>query len=104
WKMLIPYLARRYRVVTFDGPGNGSSSKPFEPEPYTAESHVGYALAVLDATRAGPVSVIAVSGGTHRSLRLAADHRDRVVSMILFGPHTPFGGPPSEELSALLFA
>ena len=36
WKMQIPYLARHYRVVTFDGIGNGRSDRPVGPERYTA--------------------------------------------------------------------
>ena len=32
WKMQIPYLARHCRVLTFDGPGNGRSDRPDEPD------------------------------------------------------------------------
>jgi pimeloyl-ACP methyl ester carboxylesterase len=31
WKMQIPYLARHYRVVTYDGPGNGRSDRVTDP-------------------------------------------------------------------------
>src|SRR5436190_8121544 len=34
WKMQIPYLARHFRVLTFDGRGNGKSDRPSEPEAY----------------------------------------------------------------------
>ena len=31
WKMQIPDLARRYRVIAFDGRGNGRSDRPTDP-------------------------------------------------------------------------
>jgi len=32
WKAQIPYFARHFRVITFDGRGNGRSDRPAEPE------------------------------------------------------------------------
>ncbi len=104
WKMQIPYLARHYRVVTFDGPGNGLSGRPEEAAAYTAPAHVRYTLAVLEATGTERVTAIAVSGGTHRTLLLAADHPDRVDAAVLMGPYTPFGEDADPEVFAALFA
>ena len=50
WKVQVPYLARHYRVVTYDGPGNGRSDRPLDPAAYDHDRQVEYALAVLDAT------------------------------------------------------
>src|ERR1700690_1118095 len=50
WKLQIPYLARHFRVVTFDGPGNGRSDRPLDPTAYGAEAVARDALAVMDAT------------------------------------------------------
>lgn len=104
WKMQIPALARDHRVVTFDGPGNGGSSSPSEPALYTADAHVRYALAVLDATGIDHVTIICVSGGTHRSLRLAADHPERVDALVAMGPYTPFGEDADPAIFPFLFA
>src|SRR3954452_7814846 len=50
WKLQIPYLARHYRVLTFDGRGNGKSDRPAEPEAYGEQEFADDALAVMDAT------------------------------------------------------
>ena len=50
WKAQIPYLARRFRVITFDGRGNGKSDRPPEPEAYAEQEFADDALAVMDAT------------------------------------------------------
>ena len=50
WKAQIPYLARHFRVVTFDGRGNGKSDRPQGVAPYLEHEFVADALAVMDAT------------------------------------------------------
>ena len=49
WKMQVPYLARHYRVITYDGPGNGRSDRATDPDRYAADSYAADAAAVLDA-------------------------------------------------------
>ena len=50
WKFQVPYLARHYRVVTFDGRGCGLSDRPVEPSAYSYLEFAADTLAVLDAT------------------------------------------------------
>src|SRR5437763_15212284 len=49
WKGQIPYLARHFQVLTFDGRGNGRSDRPPEPEAYAEQEFADDALAVLHA-------------------------------------------------------
>jgi pimeloyl-ACP methyl ester carboxylesterase/predicted glycosyltransferase len=98
WKMQVPYLARHYRVVTWDGVGNGRSDRPDEQARYTASEHAADALAVLDAAGAQRVVVVASSMGAHRSLLLASQAPERVAGLIVDGPSTPLGPPRQPHL------
>src|SRR5580704_16778741 len=50
WKAQVPYLARHFRVVTFDGRGNGKSDRPAGAEAYSPTEFAKDAVMVLDAT------------------------------------------------------
>ena len=50
WKMQVPFLARHYRVITFDGRGNGRSDRPAGADSYLSAEYAADALAVMDAT------------------------------------------------------
>ena len=50
WKLQIHFLARHFRVVTFDGRGNGRSDRPTEVAAYADTEFVADAIAVMDAT------------------------------------------------------
>jgi pimeloyl-ACP methyl ester carboxylesterase len=86
WKMQVPYLARHFRVVTFDGRGNGRTDRPAEASGYDDVQYVADALAVLDETSTDRALVIGMSMGTGFALRLAAEHPDRVMGAIFIAP------------------
>src|SRR3954451_21233527 len=48
WKAQIPYLARHFRVVTFDKRGSGLSDVPEEISAYTDAETLADAVAILD--------------------------------------------------------
>ncbi|MEA2144777.1 MAG: hypothetical protein QOG59_364, partial [Solirubrobacteraceae bacterium] len=93
WKAQIPYFARHFRVVTFDGRGNGRSDRPAEPAAYVPSKFVADALAVLDATGTESAWVVSLSMGAPRALLLAADHSERVEGLVFIGPAVPL--PPT---------
>ena len=94
WKMQIPYLARHYRVVTFDGRGNGKSDRPVEAAAYDEQEFAADALAVLDAASTGRAVIVGFSLGVQRGLLLAANHPERVEAAVFIGPAYPGGGHP----------
>jgi len=93
WKAQVPYLARHFRVVTFDPPGNGRSSRPASG--YDHERAAAHALAVLDAVEAPRASLVTLSRSTWHGVILAAEHPERVDRLVLTGcalDEAPRGG------------
>ena len=90
WKLQVPYLADHFRVITFDRPGNGRSDRPLDPAAYSVDAVVGDALAVLDATGTDDAVLVSLSIGAQETLRLAADHADRVRGSVFIAPSLPF--------------
>ena len=90
WKGQIPYLSRHFRVLTFDGRGNGRSDRPSGAEAYLAREFADDALAVMDATHTESALLVALSRGTHWATLLAADHADRVNGVAYIGSALPY--------------
>ncbi|MGH2814194.1 MAG: alpha/beta fold hydrolase [Actinomycetota bacterium] len=86
WKAQVPYLARHFRVVTYDGPGNGRSSRPLDPAPYGHEAEGRSAVAVLDATGTDKAVLVSLSMGADWALWMAAHHPERVLGSVFIGP------------------
>jgi pimeloyl-ACP methyl ester carboxylesterase len=97
WKMQIPYLARHFRVLTFDGRGNGKTDCPTEPEAYHEREFAADAIAVLDATGTEQAVIVGFSMGAQRGLLLAAEHAERVAGAAFIGPSFQGGGEPLRE-------
>jgi pimeloyl-ACP methyl ester carboxylesterase/predicted glycosyltransferase len=103
WKMQVPYLARHYRVVTFDGRGNGASDRPVGPEWYSEEEFAADALAVLDETDSDRAVVVGFSTGAQRSMLLAASHPERVSGLVLIGANVPLDPVPPRAVEVGVF-
>lgn len=101
WKMQVPYLARHYRVVAYDGPGNGMSDRATDPARYTADSYAADAVAVLDACGVERAVVVGLSLGARYGVRLATLHPDRVIGLVAIGPSLPLVDPLPERASVV---
>ena len=89
WKAQIAYLARHFRVVTFDPRGNGKSDRPTEPKQYAEREFAADALAVMDATGTERAVTVSLSRGAQRALLLAADQPERVLGAAFVDPWFP---------------
>jgi pimeloyl-ACP methyl ester carboxylesterase len=89
WKAQVPYLARHFRVVTFDGRGTGQSDRPAEPAAYSHLEFAADTIAVLDATETPDAVLVGLSCGALWGVQVAADHPDRVRGLILLAPQVP---------------
>jgi pimeloyl-ACP methyl ester carboxylesterase len=100
WKLQVPYLARHFRVVTYDGPGNGRADRPLTADPYTQAAQVAYALAVLDATETKQAVVVGLSRAANWALGLAAAHPSRVAGLVVISPALVLGALEPWDLDA----
>jgi pimeloyl-ACP methyl ester carboxylesterase/predicted glycosyltransferase len=99
WKAQIHYLARHFRVVAYDGRGNGLSDRPQVASAYAAREFVADAVAVLDAAAVESACVAGLSMGGMRALLLAAAHPERVDGVFLIDATIPLltPGPPARD-------
>jgi pimeloyl-ACP methyl ester carboxylesterase len=101
WKAQVPYLARHYRVLTFDGRGNGRSDRPPGADAYDDDQYVADALAVLDATGTPEAVLVGLSRGCRWAVELAAARPERVLGALLIDPAMPFLAPlPREQANS----
>jgi pimeloyl-ACP methyl ester carboxylesterase len=98
WKAQVPYLARHFRVVAFDGRGNGRSDRPASAAAYADGEFVADAVAVLDAVGADQAVVAGLSRGGRWAVELAATHPGRVLGAILLDPAVPPLDPPETRV------
>jgi pimeloyl-ACP methyl ester carboxylesterase len=102
WKFQIPYLARRNRVITYDGPGNGRSPRTIDPTAYAVEAFVDRAVAVLDAVGTQKAVVVGYSDGGKMAAAFAGAHPDRTLGLVMISPSLRVPEvPPSPERAAI---
>jgi 3-oxoadipate enol-lactonase len=81
WEGLEQALAADYRVVRYDGRGQGESSKP--EGPYTVAQHTDDLEALLDTLALGPVHLVGLSNGALAALELAGRRPEQLRSLAI---------------------
>jgi pimeloyl-ACP methyl ester carboxylesterase/predicted glycosyltransferase len=94
WKAQIAGLHRHWRLVTFDGRGNGRSDRPVESAAYADAEFVDDVLDVLDATDTDRAVLVGWSRGGKWAAYTASLHPDRVHGAVLIAPGIPFSPHP----------
>lgn len=95
WKCQIPFLARRFRVVTFDPRGNGRSDRPDEVRAYDRGEYAADAIGILDAL--GIERAAVVSWCTGVGVFLASTHPERVMALVEISTDLPLTAGPSDS-------
>ena len=86
WKAQVAFLARHYRVITFDGRGTGRSSRPRGAAAFADREFAADALAVLDATETERAVLVGFSCGATWAIHLAAAHPERALGVVAIAP------------------
>jgi pimeloyl-ACP methyl ester carboxylesterase len=102
WGPMVPLLAERYRVITYDNRGIGESDKP--EGPYTARVMADDALQVLDEAGVESAHVFGVSLGGMVAQELVLAAPERVDKLVLGCTHPGYDdGYPMPEVTVRLF-
>jgi pimeloyl-ACP methyl ester carboxylesterase len=101
WKAQVPYFARHFRVLVFDGRGNGRSGRPPGRAAYAESEFAADALAVMDASDTDEAVLVSWSRGAQRALLLAAGHAERVLGSAFIGPAVPLASVVPERARAM---
>jgi 2-hydroxymuconate-semialdehyde hydrolase len=84
WRLTIPELSKRHRVLAPDIAGFGYTERP-DGAVYNSETWLEHLVGFLDALGLGRVSVVGNSFGGSLALRLATRYPERVERLVLMG-------------------
>jgi pimeloyl-ACP methyl ester carboxylesterase/predicted glycosyltransferase len=89
WKAQVPYLARRFQIITIDPRGNGRSDRPLEAAAYAHTEFVADTVAVMDACHVDRAVLVGISSSGWTSLLTAALHPERVLGVVAIASGAP---------------
>jgi pimeloyl-ACP methyl ester carboxylesterase len=84
WRLVIPALAERFRVIAPDMIGFGFTERPDGVE-YGVQTWADQTVAVMDSVGIQKASLVGNSFGGAIALRVAVQHPDRVDRLVLMG-------------------
>ena len=84
WRLVIPALSDRFRVIAPDMVGFGFSERP-DGADYSVQTWADQVVGLLDALGLDNASIVGNSFGGAIALRIATQHPDRVDKLVLMG-------------------
>ena len=84
WRLNIPALSQRFRVIAADCVGFGYTERP-DGIAYNRQNWLHHLLGVLDALGIDRADIVGNSFGGSMALALATEHPDRVRRLVLMG-------------------
>ncbi len=96
WHKMVPHLAEKFQVITFDNRGVGLSDKPAGP--YTASMLAADVAGLLDALGLDQAVIVGHSMGGFIAQAFALEYPGRVSRLVLCS--TNFGGPHHVPITA----
>lgn len=97
WKMQIPYLARHYRLVTWDPRGNGRSSRPRGREHHGWRQYLGDLVGILDVTDTPQAVLVGTSQSGYWANLASVLHPGRVLGVVAIAPGSGLGILPERR-------
>jgi pimeloyl-ACP methyl ester carboxylesterase len=95
WKGQLHYLARHFRVVAYDGRGNGLSDHPDSSGKWLGRWWADDCRTIMDATSTAAAVLVGIChDGVFPSIQVAAADPDRVLGIVAIGPGVPQLTPP----------
>ena len=89
WRHVVPALAEDHRVVALDLNGFGWTERPREPAAYTLDGQARLVLGLLDALGLARAHLVGHSYGGGLALWIAANHPERLRSLVLVDSTLP---------------
>jgi pimeloyl-ACP methyl ester carboxylesterase len=110
WREVVAPLAQSgsgYRVIAFDRPAFGLTSRPMPGEwtganPYSAEAQVELTIALMDQLGLDSAILVANSAGGSVAMAVALRYPDRVAALVLVAPAVYVGGNRLARLGPFL--
>lgn len=89
WKMQVPFLARDFRVITWDPPGIGGGERTTDPAAYEFDRVIEFAIGLLDHLEIERTALMGFSYGGAIALWMAARFPERVERAVLIASAQP---------------